>query len=83
LDCDITDRSVLGGADLFKRALKAAPGLMRRRRGERRAKPDVVDGRDVTIMATMAMVVTEVKRRFIAVDDDDNMILLLLYRCCF
>jgi hypothetical protein len=65
---------VLGGADLFKRALKAAPGLMRRRRGERRAKPDVVDGRDVAIMATMAMVVTEeVKRRFIVtVDDDDN-----------
>jgi hypothetical protein len=77
LDCDIIDRSVLGGADLLRRALKAAPGLMRRRRGERRAKPDVVDGRDVTIMATMAMVVTEVKRRFIVVDDDDNIVLLL------
>ena len=55
---------------MLRRALKAAPGLMRRRRGERRAKPDVVDGRDAAIMATMAMVVTEVKRRFIVVDDD-------------
>ena len=61
--------SVVGGADdLLRRALKVAPGLMRRRSGERRAKADVVDGRDVTIMATMAMVVTEeVKRRFIVV----------------
>ena len=56
---------------MLRRALKAAPGLMRRRSGERRAKPDVVDGRDVAIMATMAMVVTdEVKRRFIVVDDE-------------
>ena len=79
MDCDIIDRSVLGGADLLRRALKAAPGLMRRRRGERRAKPDVVDGRDVTIMATMAMVVTEeVKRRFIVVVDDDDAIVSLL-----
>jgi len=75
LGCDIIDRSV-GGADLFRRALKAAPGLMRRRSGERRAKPDVVDGRDVAIMATMAMVVTEVKRRFIVVDDDIVWLLL-------
>ena len=79
MDCDIIDRSVLGGADLLRRALKAAPGLMRRRRGERRAKPDVVDGRDAAIKATMAaMVVTEVKRRFIVVDDDDNIAVVSL-----
>ena len=68
----------MGGADLLRRALKAAPGLMRRRRGERRAKPDVVDGRDAAIKATMAMVVTEVKRRFIVVVDDDDAIVSLL-----
>lgn len=69
-----------GAEDLLRRALKVAPGLMRRRSGERRAKPDVVDGRDVTIMATMAtMVVTEeVKRRFIVVDDDIIAVVSLL-----
>ena len=51
--------------DLFMRDT-TAPGLTRRRSGERRAKPDADGRRDAAIMATIAKV-TEVKRRFIVV----------------
>ena len=61
--CDIIDEeSVTAGEDtLFIRA--AMPlGLMRRRSGDRSAKPDA-EGRFVAIMATMDKIVTELRRR--------------------
>ena len=46
---------------LFIRAAMSL-GLMRRRSGDRSAKPDA-EGRLAAIMATMAKIVTELKRR--------------------
>ena len=63
--CDIIidEESVIAGEDaLFIRA--AMPlGLMRRRSGDRSAKPDAEGRLVAAVMATIATIVTELKRR--------------------
>ena len=64
LECDIIDGDsvLIAGEDALFIQAAMSLGLMRRRSGDRSAKPDAEE-RLAAIMATVAKIVTELKRR--------------------